>query len=80
MSKLANKPIKVSVRQGQPSQIRLNGKSYRVIAIADSWRETGYWWEGEEERDFYRVETSAGAYVIYQSRATSHWFLHKVLD
>ena len=80
MSKLANRGIKVVVREGRPERIHLNGKSYRVTAIADSWREVGYWWEGEEERDFYRVETSGGAYVIYRSRATSHWFLHKVLD
>ncbi|MBI3947522.1 MAG: hypothetical protein HY321_16485 [Armatimonadetes bacterium] len=48
--------------------------------LLNAWRETGYWWEGEHEKDFYRVERACGQYDSYCDRLTGEWFRYRVLE
>ena len=80
MSKIREIPIIVTLRGAVPGQLSWDGRAKRVRRILNAWRETGYWWEGEHEKDFYRVECDAGQYDIYRDRETGEWFLYRILE
>ena len=62
----------------QPERILVGNRWEGVEGIADRWRESGRWWQGEEPRDFFLVETSRGAFVI--SRGQEGWRIEEVMD
>ncbi len=80
MSKIREIPITVSLRGSVPLRLSWGGRQVRVQAILSAWRETGYWWEGEHEKDFYRIQCDRGQYDIYRDRETKEWFLYRVLE
>lgn len=80
MSKLIDRPLWIKTKGGLPFRFSIGGRHLQVEQILDHWRETGRWWEGEEEREFFRVEAGEGGYIVYLNRATGRWFLYKVLD
>ena len=71
--------------------VQLDGRA-RQARILDWWRETGRWWEGEQEKEFLRVE-AGGVYVLYRiadplgspgpfpsKRHTERWLLYAAED
>lgn len=81
MSKRIEQPITVVTQKGQPLRFHFRARSVQVGRIVDCWRETGRWWEGEDEREFYRLaDTHQTHYVISCTRATQEWTLHEVCD
>jgi len=56
---------------GRPLAFRWRGRLWRVIRTAEVWKEVGYWWEGEGEKTFFRLETEGGRLVevYFDSRA-----------
>ena len=45
----------------------------------DEWKETGRWWEGDQEKVFFRVLSPDGSIYEVYSRER-HWNLYKVYD
>ena len=80
MSKLINRPLWVKTKDGLPSQFSIGGRQIQIDSIADHWKEIGRWWEGDEEREFFRVETAGGGYILSLNIPTQRWFLYKILD
>ena len=86
MSKYLNEEVVVQTRQGQPLWLRRDGRRLRVVEVAERWREVGYWWEGEAEKEFFLLEVSdAGrgggrAYLLYREASSGKWFLYQVFD
>lgn len=78
--KIREMPITVSLHGNVPQSLSWNGRRRRVLRILTAWRETGYWWEGEHEKDFYRLECDTGQYDIYRDRVTRQWFLYRILE
>ncbi len=58
VSKYLNEAIVVRCREGKPVWLRRNGRWLRVVDVADCWREVGYWWEGETEKEFLEIVAS----------------------
>jgi len=73
MSKLLNKPVTVHEVAGRPARLCVGKTDHRLTSLLDHWRETGCWWEGEAEKEFYEVE-AGGRYVLY--REDTQWTLH----
>jgi len=58
MSKYLEVPIVVECQQGKPVTFGRGRDLFAVRRILDHWRETGRWWEGEGEKDFFLVEAN----------------------
>lgn len=80
MSKIREIPITVVLRGKVPQTLAWGRRQVRVLRVLSAWRETGYWWEGEHEKDFYRLECDPGQYDIFRDRTTEEWFLYRVLE
>ena len=79
MGKLLDKPVLVQEVKGHPVRFRVGSGWRRITAICDRWRETGRWWEGESEKEFYEVE-AAGRYVLSREEPGGRWRLCRVED
>lgn len=64
MPRLVDRPVEV-VRSadGRPRTIVLGRRRLAVAGRLERWRESGEWWEGEEEREVERLLLSDGAVV-----------------
>lgn len=45
---------------GQPAEFVWRGRLYRVAGLIEHWKESGSWWDGEAERDVFRVVDASG--------------------
>jgi hypothetical protein len=73
-------PISVRFQDRSPVAVETASGSYDVTCPS-AWRETGEWWAGESEKDFYRVHSECGfAAVIGMCRDTREWRLYQVAD
>lgn len=45
--------------------MRFGRRWRRIGRVLDWWRETGRWWEGEEEKEFMRLQ-AGGVHVVYR--------------
>ncbi|MCX7598340.1 MAG: hypothetical protein N2512_05670 [Armatimonadetes bacterium] len=84
--KVVGRPVELRIEASVPGALRLRGRWRPIRQILDRWRETGRWWEGEQEKEFLRVEAD-GVYVLCrpcsacrpkapsQSSAVEEWFL-----
>ncbi len=64
---------------GRPLGFLWRGRLWRVTRTAEVWKDAGCWWEGEEEKTFFRLETDGGRLVeIYG--AAGAWYLYRVYD
>ena len=51
------------------------------VTCNSAWRETGEWWKGESEKDFYRVHGDDGfAAIIGRDLDTKEWRLYQLSD
>jgi DNA relaxase NicK len=52
-----------------------------VQNILDEWKDTGRWWDGEDEKVFYRLTGTGGAvYELCSDGRLNQWNLYRVLD
>jgi len=74
--------VEVSVdARGDPSGIRRGGRVQTVAAVHERWRLEDGWWGQEEQRCYYRVQTSRGAvFDIYHDLVSDEWYLDRVHD
>jgi len=82
MSRLINRPVAVVAGpDGAPCAFQYQGVLLKVSRVLDYWLETGRWWEGERERETYRVATAAGGvYELTREVPDGVWFLYKTYD
>lgn len=79
MSKIVDQPVLVVENKGIPQRFFWFRHWFSVEEVMDKWRETGRWWEEDEEKTFYRVaDKEGGVFEIYLNKRT--WNLYKVYD
>jgi hypothetical protein len=73
MPRLVDRPV-VVVRgaDGSPKGLVLGRRRLAVAARLERWRESGEWWEGEEEREVERLLLADGAVVEVSAPARAH--------
>jgi len=67
---------------GQPAGLFWQGRWQRVARVLETWHDTGQWWDGEEEKVFYRVMLASGAvWEIYRpGTEDASWHLYRIYD
>ncbi len=80
MSKIVDQPILVVCERGRPKRFFWIKNWLAVKSIIDKWNEIGRWWEGDEQKTFYRVLAGDenGVYEIYSGK--NNWNLYRVFD
>ena len=72
-------PIDVIATDGIPAQFCFHGRSYRITRRWGPERiQTGWWRNGYNRRDYFRVQTDDGCFWLFCSQGK--WFLHGVFD
>jgi len=66
--------VDVAVRDGRPLHFIHKQQKMIITEIADRWRETGRWWDGELLRDFFLVNTANGAFLLCRDSDTDYWY------
>ncbi len=93
MSRTYGEPVDVWVRDGTPARVAWRGKLYAVAVVLDHWVISREWWKQQNpdlgtpaEREFWRVDASAGAgahtgtYELRHDLATGQWMLARSWD
>jgi hypothetical protein len=77
MARLCEMPVEVlRGPKGEPRGLRLGHRFLRVARRLERWRESGAWWEGEEEREVERLLLESGAVVEVSGPPHGHrWHL-----
>jgi hypothetical protein len=77
-------PVSVETEEGVPAVVTLPGARALRVAVVDFWRETGRYWEGEAEADFFRVEIRdrdhRGQFILYREVGTEAWRFYRAFD
>lgn len=64
-----------------PVRFEWRGRTYRVKEIQECWRLVGAWWDGEEDRTFFRVLTDKGGiYELRFDHKKSRWTMATIQD
>jgi protein ImuB len=81
-SSLASRPEPIDVLTGGVRRLRHAGKEHRIAHWWGPERIQAGWWRGQDvERDYYIVETDAGArWWIFRQLADERWFVHGWFD
>ncbi len=80
MSKLLRVPVKVREGDNGPVGFYWRGRLRLVARVLERWLDAGRWWEGETEKEFFRVQVrEGGVYELYRDRAGT-WVLYRVFD
>lgn len=84
MTRLINEPVAVRAAGGKPRAFRFRGRWREIVAILDSWREAGEWWEeslDRTERVMFRVQVERGGlFELEWHPASKDWRLYKAYD
>ena len=93
MSRTYGEPVDVWVQDGKPARFAWRGRLYTVLSVLDHWVISREWWRRQNpdldtpaEREFWRVEASAGrntqvsAYELRRDFATEQWMLARIWD
>jgi hypothetical protein len=93
VSRTYGEPVDVWVRDGTPARFAWRGKLYAVAVVLDHWVISREWWKQQNpdlgtpaEREFWRVDASAGAgahtgtYELRHDLATGQWMLARSWD
>jgi hypothetical protein len=70
---------RAALSAGVPLVFRWRGRSFRIEKILDVWKDTGEWWDGEEEKTFVRVLTAGGG-TLELFRRGLRWHVYKAYD
>lgn len=71
-------PITVVLEGGRPIRVGRGTRTERVLRLVDSWIVRSRWWERDERRTYYRLETTAGVIDVYEHEGK--WYLSRILD
>lgn len=65
-----------------PIWMRYRGREHRILRGVGPERLCGEWWRDDgDTRDYYQVETEAGArYWVFRNEASGEWFVHGLFD
>jgi hypothetical protein len=77
-----DQPITVATaRGGIPDRFTWRGQRHTVRHITNAWRIDEGWWQEHIWRDYYKLITTTGLFVIiYHNLRTGTWFMHRVYD
>jgi len=79
MSKIIDQPVLVLAEKDVPKRFFWFKRWVNVSKILDAWRDVGRWWDGDQEKTFFRVVSSEGSiYEVYSEKG--RWNLYKVYD
>ena len=78
MSKAYHEAIDVSLKDRQPQTITWRKNTYTVHQTLDRWILQNKWWEKEEKRLYYLIETDHATMEIYRPGPT--WILSRIMD
>jgi hypothetical protein len=78
MSKAYYEAIEVTLIDRRPQTITWRQNTYTVHQILDRWILQNKWWEQEEKRLYYLIETDRATMEIY--RVGPQWTLARVMD
>ena len=68
-------------RRNRPAAFEWRGRIYRVEEVQECWRLAGAWWDGEDEKTFFRVGTDKGGiYELRFDHGSKTWRLDVVQD
>jgi hypothetical protein len=70
--------LSVTARDGHPIEMTWNRRTLLVDKIADHWRESGRWWEGEGLCEFFLVHTIRGMFVLRFDPKKDRWYAKPV--
>jgi hypothetical protein len=82
MSRLVEQPITGMTLDARryPRTCTCQGRRWQVQRVVEAWQDAGAWWEGEEEKTFWRVVVSGGGIVeLYQTKK-GDWSLYRIWD
>lgn len=64
-----------------PATFKWLGTTYRVKEVQECWRLMGAWWDGEDEKTYFRVQTDKdGIYELCFDHNRSTWTMAVVQD
>lgn len=67
--------------RGIPRVIQGSKGEITVEKVLESWNDTGCWWEGENEKIFYRLYCRGGGILeIFCDLASGNWYIYRVYD
>ena len=79
MSKIIDQPVLVLTEKDAPKRFFWFKRWVNISKILDAWRDVGRWWDGDQEKTFFRVVSSEGGiYEVYSEKG--RWNLYKVYD
>jgi len=68
----------VTVRDDLPFRFVWKGQQVSVLEIADAWRETGRWWNGEDVCEFFLIVAANGSFLLCRDLQTDLWYAKPV--
>ncbi len=81
MTRLRQVPLAVETEGDLPRRLARDGDWEKVETILDCWRDAGCWWQGEEEKLFFRLCTGGGRVLeIYRQAGSGDWYLYREYD
>ncbi|HBK59350.1 MAG TPA: hypothetical protein DDZ84_00970 [Firmicutes bacterium] len=63
-----------------PSRFYWSDRWRQIAQVIDHWRESGEWWDGEEDKDYYLITSAGGGCYELCREAPGQWLLSRVLD
>lgn len=76
-----NRPVQVFKHNRLPFKIIWSEREAFVTKIIDYWKDIGDWWQGEGEKDFFRLYLDNGTLCeIYYDYQEDIWQLYKIYD
>lgn len=80
MGKLVHRQLKVHCDQNNvPSRVWW-GESLHDVKVLEHWKDTGCWWKGEGEKDFFRLDTTKQLWEVYFDTSSKNWWMYKIYD
>ncbi len=70
---------RAALAAGVPRVFGWRGRNFRVEKILDVWKDTGEWWDGEEEKTFVRLLTTGGG-TVELFHSDRGWHVYKTYD
>lgn len=80
MGKFVHSPLKVVCDENKtPARVWWNNSLFEV-KVLERWKDTGCWWRGEGEKDFFRLDTSDQLWEVYFDSGNGRWWMYKIYD
>lgn len=85
MSRIVDRHISVELNPDHTPRVFRYRTLHRVKEILDRWVEAGEWWDGDGEKEVFRVATDDGGIFelsreVGKGLAVDEWRLYKIYD